>query len=203
MPIREYDFTLILSGVDDITEEVCNALYEAGCDDATPGMREGVVFLDFTREAKSFEEAIASAIRDVERAGVGARVTRVEPDELVTMSDIAARIGRTRENVRQMATGLRGPGGFPAPVAKLTKRSPIWRLMDVLRWLKDRQAAAVDEEELAQAEVIAGANALLEIRRVTVQTPPLRNLSRVLATSEVDASKSSRKSGKRNGPGHK
>ncbi len=199
MPKQEYDFTLILSGVDDITEEVCNALYEAGCDDATPGMREGVVFLDFTREANSCEEAIASAIRNVESAGVGATVTRVEPDELVTMSDIADRIGRTRENVRQMATGRRGPGGFPPPVAKLTKRSPIWRLTEVLRWLKDRQAAAVDEDELARAEVIAGANALLEIRRVVAQTPPLRSLSRLLTPSNAEASSGSRKSGRRNG----
>ncbi len=199
MPAREYDFTLILSGVDDITEDVCNALYESGCDDATPGMREGVVFLDFTREAESFEEALTSAIRDVEKAGVGARVTRVEPDEVVTMSDIASRIGRTRENVRQMATGMRGPGGFPAPVAKLTKRSPIWRLTEVLRWLKDKQAAAVDEDELARAEVIAGANAVLELRRVATQAPPLRSLSKLLTTAEADATTRPGKPGKQTG----
>jgi hypothetical protein len=49
-------------------------LYEAGCDDALIGMRDGVAFADFIREANSFTEAIQSAIRDVERAGVGARV---------------------------------------------------------------------------------------------------------------------------------
>jgi len=86
-----------------------------------------------------------------------------------------------------MATGMRGPGGFPAPVAKLTRRSPIWRLTEVLRWLKDKEAAAVDEDELARAEVIAGANAVLELRRVTVQAPPLRKLSKLLTALEADA----------------
>jgi hypothetical protein len=76
---REFDFTLILSGVEDLTAEFCNALYTAGCDDATPGMRQGTVFLDFTREAESFATAVASAIKDAERSRIGVRVTGVEP----------------------------------------------------------------------------------------------------------------------------
>jgi hypothetical protein len=35
-------------------------------------------FLEFDREASSFDEAVGSAIQDVENAGVGIRVLRVE-----------------------------------------------------------------------------------------------------------------------------
>ena len=78
---QTYDFTLILAGVPELTDEVTDALFEAGCDDATVGQREGAVFLDFTREAKSRTEAIQSAIAAVEGAGIGARVVRVGPDD--------------------------------------------------------------------------------------------------------------------------
>ncbi len=88
-----YTFTLILSGVRDLTDEVCDALYEAGCDDALPGMTDGVVFLDFSREASSIQDAVLSAISDVERAGVGARVVRLEPDELMDIPECIGKIG--------------------------------------------------------------------------------------------------------------
>jgi hypothetical protein len=39
---------------------------------------------------------------------------RVDQD-LVSVSDIAHRVGRTRESVRLLADGRRGRGGFPAP----------------------------------------------------------------------------------------
>lgn len=64
-----HKFTLTLDGVDDLSTEVMNALYEAGCDDATPCRLEGRTYVMFTREAASRDEAIASALGDVERAG--------------------------------------------------------------------------------------------------------------------------------------
>ena len=89
---KAHTFTLVLSGVRELTDEVCDALYEAGCDDALPGMTDGVVFLDFTREAGSIQEAVLSAISNVERAGIGARVSRLEPSELMRMPECAGRI---------------------------------------------------------------------------------------------------------------
>jgi hypothetical protein len=68
------EFTLILSGLSEVTDEMTDALLEAGCDDALVGTRDGVVFLDFSREADSLRVAILSAIADVEKAGIGARV---------------------------------------------------------------------------------------------------------------------------------
>lgn len=35
----EHDFTLVLYGISELTREVVDALYEAGCDDATIASR--------------------------------------------------------------------------------------------------------------------------------------------------------------------
>ena len=82
-----WTFTLVLSGVHTLTDEVEDALFEASCDDALVGTRDGIFFLDFAREALSFRAAVLSAIADVEEAGIGARVVRVEPDDQVTMTE--------------------------------------------------------------------------------------------------------------------
>jgi hypothetical protein len=75
---KTYEFTLILSGAAEVTDETANAIYEAGLSDALFGSREGVLYLDVAREASSREEAIRSAKADVERAGLGLKVSRVQ-----------------------------------------------------------------------------------------------------------------------------
>ena len=74
--MKKYDFTLILSGALNLTEDIAEALFEAGCDDGTPGTSDGVFLIDFHREANSLEEAIQSAIANVKSAGY--KVERVE-----------------------------------------------------------------------------------------------------------------------------
>ncbi|MGH8608625.1 MAG: hypothetical protein ACREX9_14800 [Gammaproteobacteria bacterium] len=74
--MNKYEFRLILSGPLELTEEIADELFEAGCNDGTPGTCEGVFFIDFHREAGSLEEAIRSAIADVKSAGH--EVKRVE-----------------------------------------------------------------------------------------------------------------------------
>lgn len=74
----EHEFTLELDGISDLTREVVDALYEAGCDDGTIVMRAGRVSIGFTRSAPALSEAIVSAIADVRKAGIGARVVRVD-----------------------------------------------------------------------------------------------------------------------------
>lgn len=60
---------MVLDGLDDINEELTNRLYEAGCDDASLGCCEGIVTLEFDRDAGSLAEAIGSAVRDITTAG--------------------------------------------------------------------------------------------------------------------------------------
>ena len=77
-----FSFTLTIEGADILTDDAINALYEAGCDDATFGVSYGVQTGEFDREAADFAEAVASAIKAVEAAVPGALVVDVhrEPE---------------------------------------------------------------------------------------------------------------------------
>lgn len=160
--MNEYQFTLVTAGdLDD--EAIVDALFEAGCDDATLGSVDGVGYADFVRAGDSFGEAVRSAIQQVESVP-GLKVIRVEPDDLVTMSEIAERMGRTRESVRLLIRGTRGPGGFPAPVSHLKSRSRFWRWSDVAAWASRTDLGA---RESRQALLVAAINAALLLREKT------------------------------------
>ena len=74
--MRTYEFSLILKGPLELTEEIADELFAAGCDDGTPGTCGGVFSIDFHREADSLEAAINSAMKNVN--SVGYEVERVE-----------------------------------------------------------------------------------------------------------------------------
>jgi hypothetical protein len=155
----EYEFTLIIDGALD-DEESVNALLNAGCDDATFGASNGVGTGDFSRDAESLIDALVSAISAVESVP-GLRVRRVEPDDLVTIPEIAERLHRTPESVRLLANGERGGGTFPPPVSHLRTRNRLWRWSDIAAW-----AEMMKPDELADARVIAALNAKLELREL-------------------------------------
>ena len=78
--MKTWDFTVILHGVEEMTDALADALYEAGCDDATVGSSSGVATANFSREAPSLQAAISSAVRDIRKAG--GEPSRVEIEEL-------------------------------------------------------------------------------------------------------------------------
>ena len=162
--MAEYEFTLVIHGsVED--DEVINALFERGCGDATFGTIDGVGYAEFHREAGTHGDAVFSAIKAVESVP-GLTVLRVEPDDLVTLSEIAQRLGRTRESVRLLAAGERGGGEFPAPVSHLRTRSRLWRWSDVVAWAGVRGA-----QKLEEAQLLAAMNAALELRNRSATLP--------------------------------
>ncbi len=167
---KEYQFTLTLDGTLELTIDRMNRLFEAGCDDATFGTRCGVHFAMFHRQAGSAIEAILSAIEDMESAGIGLRAVRVEPDELVTGGEIAARAGLSREAIRLYARGHRGPGGFPLPVAGLHQKSPLYKWSEVAAWL-DRFHNGSKQFDTTEADAIAFLNAALDVRRLAPCVP--------------------------------
>ncbi len=183
---QAHAFSLVLEGASELTPEIADALYEAGCDDALVGSRDGVLFAEFDREAPSSAEAILSAIRQVESASAGLRVMRVEPDELVSAAEVADRVRLSRETIRLYAMGRRGPGGFPPPVARIRGRSPLYRWTDVAPWLARHAgpAASRARAELDAAILIGMLNAALDLRRLVpraAEDPALRG-----ALGEID-----------------
>jgi hypothetical protein len=167
---KTYSFTLFLHGVDVLSDESMDALFEAGCDDATFGARDSVQYAAFDREAGSFSKALASAIHDVTKALPGLAVVRVEPDDLVSMAAIAERSGRSRESIRLLAADRRGPGGFPSPIAYVDHKTRLWHWPDVAHWLIEHDKAKVDVDADA-ADLIAALNAAYDLREHTQRLP--------------------------------
>jgi hypothetical protein len=155
--VKTHEFTIVASGLDPEADDFEDRFYEAGCDDATISFQKGVIVLEFAREAASFAKALVSAIADVQRAG--AKVERVEPDSLVSLSDIAARSGLSRAAISLYCKGERGRG-FPVPVARVTSESPLWDWVDVARWM--HRQGRLSPSDVLQARLVKEANLATE-----------------------------------------
>jgi predicted DNA-binding transcriptional regulator AlpA len=151
------EFAIVASGLDPNADDFEDRFFEAGCDDATIVVKRGAIILEFAREADSLSDAIESAIASVRRAG--AEIVRIEPDNLVSLSEIAERSGLTRAAISNYAKGERGKE-FPRPVARVTSESPLWDWTDVAAWLRAR--GQIEAGALADARAIKVANDSLE-----------------------------------------
>jgi hypothetical protein len=90
-------------------------------------------------------------------------VVRVEPDELVSASAIARRLGRTRQSVALLIAGRRGPGGFPTPALWVDGATRLWRWTEVAEWASAGMKRSPGVDRLA-AEFLAMLNGELQAR---------------------------------------
>lgn len=157
-----FSFRLVLVGPE-LDAHVLNRLWECGTDDAAFGEERGVKVADFGRSAVTFETAVLSAIRDIEGADVGLLTIRIEPDDLVTASGIADRTDRSRQNIAQLAAGLRGPGNFPPPLSTGMGKTRVWRWTDVQAWLARYEERPTPGPQ--RAHFVAAVNGALDLRR--------------------------------------
>ncbi len=161
----KYHFTLVLSGVDENTPGLEDALFAAGCDEALVYFRNNVVFLEFDKSGVSLQQAIISAIKAIELAGIGAKVNHIE-GALATLSEIAQRAQYTKQAVSLFIKGKRGQGDFPVPIAGIQSASPLWRWVDVVQWLY-KNHKLTDNKLLVDAQAVDDINGALELRDVT------------------------------------
>lgn len=75
-----FRFTMTIEGAEVTSAVAVDALFEAGCGDATVGTSGGVQTASFDRVADEFAEAVGTAIRAIESAVPGARVVSIERD---------------------------------------------------------------------------------------------------------------------------
>jgi len=130
--MSEYEFTLTFSlpGEDDNPEQYLDALFESGCDDAVLGTGQtGSIGLDFVREAESAEDAVRSAIANVETAIPGAELEEAKPD-LVGLTDVADIAQCSRQYVRKVTMTIKQ---FPRP-AVTGRKVQLWHLCDVAQF---------------------------------------------------------------------
>ncbi len=165
--LSEYEFSIELAesvSSDDALEDLAEKVYS--CDslqDSCVGGNHGVAFVDFTRKASSFLQAVSAAIADLEDAGVSP--TKVRPEPFLNAAEIARRIGRSKESIRKLRKGLRGPGNFPASVMKIG-RSEFWHWDEVSEWFAHFSGEATID---TLANDVRFVNALLELARQTGQ----------------------------------
>jgi|SRR4051794_4425912 len=159
-----YEFCIIASGLDPQAEDFEARFYNSGCDDATISFQKGHIIVDFSREAASVVTAICSAVECVEKAG--ARVDRVEPDPLVSLSDIAARTGLTRAAITQYSKGQRSEN-FPFPVARITSDTSLYDWSTVASWLFRHEK--LSWEKAIDAEAVKVANEAIAAREMNLR----------------------------------
>ena len=104
--MNNYQFALILAGVAEITPELADALFSATGGDIELNMRNDVAYLEVDRSATNLQDAVNSVISQVEGAGLGIRVVRVESDVANTIAKINAGCHWLRQCPR-ITTGLK------------------------------------------------------------------------------------------------
>lgn len=152
-----YDLTLVVGGLDPTAAAFETSLFDAGLPDGTIAFQRGAVLICIAVEADTLIEDVTAAMTAVAR--VGGVVRRIEPDPLVTLSDIAERAGLTRAAVSQYAAGHRGDGAFPAPVARVTADSPLYEWSVVAEWLC--RHGVLDDDAVGLARAVVEANGRL------------------------------------------
>lgn len=166
--MSDYNFVLSfrLPEPDDDPESFLDALFEAGCDDALPGIgRKGVIGLDFTREAPDAERALQTAIDDVVRAIPGASLFAAGPD-IVGLTEMADIFGFSRQNMRKYAVGeiASVTAAFPEPI--FGGKPSLWHLAEIAGWLERNTGIHPPAKVVDVAKEAAKVNLRLHEERV-------------------------------------
>jgi hypothetical protein len=167
MSVYWFDVNVAGPVTDEHVEALGDVLTKADGIDATVQADERGGAVMFSRDADDAVQAIISAIRDVEDAGMTvAGVT----EDLVTVEDIAERAGVTGASVRYWVNGDRGPGSFPSPRVRRPKAS-LYSWADVSAWLQGARLGEVDHVAAETAKACALISAALVVRRGIAELP--------------------------------
>lgn len=167
-------FTIVLDRQP--TEGELEILFASGCDDAAFSTDGTVSVAEFDRDASNLATAIVSAVRSLESAGL--TPVRIVDQDLLTLADIADRIGQSRESVRRYTLGTRGPGDFPAPINPSREGVAFYRWSEVSPWLRKHLGI---ETQASDATLVA-ANLLLQARQLRSHVPNMAVLAEFLTS---------------------
>lgn len=173
--MKKFEFAIIASGMDPEAGDFEDRFYEAGCADATLAYQKGVIIVEFNRTAVSFSQAVISACENV--CSAGARIGRVEPDHLVSLSEMADRCMLTKQALA-LYTEAKRLEGFPNPTVRVTSKHPLWDWSEVAEWLYEHNKLPL--EDVVQARIVKEANVHFEVNEI-----PDDVFTRKLAALEV------------------
>lgn len=162
--MNTYYFDIVVKGIKIQSDEdmmcISDLLFESGCDDAGPASYNGTLYVSFQREAQSYDEAVMSAISDIEKVD-NLQCVSVDTD-IVNLSDVAKLSGLTRSALARFSKGTRGKGNFPTPVSRIDSATPLWKWSEIAEWLESHKG--LDCEVVEQARFNEEINFALSIR---------------------------------------
>lgn len=128
-----WDFALIVHGRDVLEDAVIEELYESITDEASPARSGDTQFIDFSREATTLDQAVLTAIADVERVA-DIVVVGVEDHTLVTLDEIATRTGFEPDAIRGAIDRDDDVNPFPPPFEDPDAEQLVWAWIEVASW---------------------------------------------------------------------
>lgn len=155
-----FNVSLVLENVE-LTDENLDRLFEA-LPDAVPAEIGGLVTISSPVDAPNAEAAAFSLVDLIGEVIPDAIAVRLDQD-FVSVPDIAERTGRSRESVRLLVEGKRGPGGFPGPVGTVGDGIRVWPWAMVVEWFKAQYGHDLGER-VVPPEVAAVIDACLAAR---------------------------------------
>lgn len=161
--LYRFDLTFSLPDGSPEAEDLLDPLFEAGCDDALIGWgrRKGSLTATFSRRAASAEDAVTSAIRDIQAGAPGATLIDIGPD-LVGMSDLARLAECSRQNIRKH---VESHPDLPDAAAGDLAHSH-WHLAEIGPWLAAHTPLRIPRETLEVAREAMRLNHDLTARRL-------------------------------------
>jgi hypothetical protein len=146
----EYEFLFVVEGIDVDDDRAVGTVFDEF--DGLLTRHHGRHLLDVAGTGANVVEAAHHLVVRLRQALPDMRILRLDP-ELVGVSDIAERTGRSRQNVLQWVGGeRRADRPFPKPEGAVG-RSLVWRWAEVNQWLNligagDGSSAPLREEAL-------------------------------------------------------
>ncbi len=157
---KTFEFTLIYLLPEDrpAAEDHLDALFEAGCEDAIPGMgKKFHIALEFNRDAVNAATAVASAKENVEAAIAGGKLVEVRPD-IVGASELAALANCSRQNVRKQLEKI----DVLAPPVYAASGHTLWHLSLLNQYLSRQTTLSISPQIYEVSEVAMKANAAIQ-----------------------------------------
>lgn len=179
--MKEHTFTIRFLAPGRTLEDLSIDLYDRIDDASLEGPdQDGSFLYEFDRVAPSLPDALAASLGELTDALPEATVIRVHEYDLASMSDIAARAGRTPESIRLLVNGKRGPGGFPPAAGDLGGRMKVWRLAEVAQWFEETLGEPLPDT--SDSAFLQAINNALEIRRLShrLDKPQRRAVAKAL-----------------------
>lgn len=159
--MHTYTVSVVVDNLE-LTDDVLDALF-TGIKDAVPSSINGVVKVTSPVPADDDHAAALRLIDLIHAALPQAIPVRLDQD-LVSITDIAERSGRTRESVRLFVEAKRGPGYFPPPIGIVGNAIRVWPWNSVLDWFREALGEELDERGVSP-ETAATIDAYLAEKR--------------------------------------